>query len=83
MRRMVLAGFVLAAGACVDVPDGVRAQFAAAGAAERSNFRPGRHGTASPLEDPPAPKAAETAVTGATIDAGAAASEPGSDGGAS
>ncbi|MBX3219810.1 MAG: hypothetical protein KF795_04775 [Labilithrix sp.] len=72
MRRSFLAALLLAAAACVDVPDSVRAQFAGPGATDRSNYRPGRHGSAPPVEDPPAPKAAETAVTDA-------AAEPASD----
>ncbi|MBN9161411.1 MAG: hypothetical protein J0I07_10635 [Myxococcales bacterium] len=70
MRRSFIAILLLAAG-CVDVPDGIRAEFAGPGAADRSNYRPGRHGSAPPVEDPPAPKAAATAVT----------TEPAADGG--
>lgn len=58
MRRTILAVSLLAAGACVDVPDSVRAEFAAARPGDRSNFRPGPHGLAPPVEDPPAIKAA-------------------------
>jgi hypothetical protein len=81
MRQILLAVVIVAASACVDVPDSVRAQFAPPSAAERTNFRPGRHGTAPPVEDPPAAKAAETAVTGATLgapDAGGAEATPSS-----
>ncbi|MBX3217678.1 MAG: hypothetical protein KF850_36940 [Labilithrix sp.] len=60
MRRSLLAIVLLAAAGCVDVPDNVRAQFAGPGANDRSNYRPGRHGSAPPVEDAPAPKAAET-----------------------
>lgn len=77
MRRSFLAVFILAAAACVDVPDSVRAQFAGPGAADRSNYRPGNHGSAPPVEEPPAPKAAEAAVTGATLEAGAVAADAG------
>ena len=80
MRRSFLAVFLLAIAACVDVPDSVRAQFAAPGAADRTNYRPGSHGSALPIEDPPAPKAAEAAVTspdeGGTLDAGTNAAAP-------
>ncbi|HVH41114.1 MAG TPA: hypothetical protein VM925_02190 [Labilithrix sp.] len=57
MRRSFLAVPLLAAAACVDVPDAIHAQFAAAGPTDRSNFRPGNHGSAPPVESP-APKAA-------------------------
>jgi hypothetical protein len=50
--RPVLLSVTLFAYACVEVPPGVHAQFAPAGAAERSNFRPGNHGTAPPVEEP-------------------------------
>src|SRR5262245_41993342 len=98
MRRSFLAVSIVATAACVDVPDGIRAEFAAAGPADRSNYRPGRHGSALPVEpvhgapsqarsveDSPAPKAA--AVTGPTpesdADGGAAKSaERPADGGA-
>ena len=80
MRRSFLAVFILAIAACVDVPDSVRAQFAGPGAADRSNFRPGNHGSALPVEEPPASKAAEAAVAGspsdATVDAGTNADAP-------
>ncbi|MBX3259423.1 MAG: hypothetical protein KF782_07005 [Labilithrix sp.] len=62
MRRSLLAIVFLAAAACVDVPDNVRAQFAGPGANDRSNYRPGRHGSAPPIEDAPTPKAADTAA---------------------
>ncbi|MBX3201663.1 MAG: hypothetical protein KF894_26235 [Labilithrix sp.] len=75
MRRSLLAIFLLAAGGCVDVPDNVRAQFAGPGASDRSNYRPGRHGSAPPVEDAPAPKAAGTFRTAVTD----AAAEPASD----
>ncbi len=78
MRRSFLAVFILAVAACVDVPDGVRAQFAGPGATDRTNYRPGSHGSAPPIEEPsveePAPKAADVAVAGppseAMLDAG-------------
>lgn len=77
MRRSFLAVFVLAAAACVDVPDSVRAQFAGPGAADRTNYRPGNHGSAPPVEEPPAPKAAEAAVSGAPLEPGALAADAG------
>jgi hypothetical protein len=52
--------------ACVDVPDGVRAQFAEVAPQERSNYRPGAHGVAAANVDP-----ADLVVVAAT-DAGAA-----------
>ena len=62
MRHSFLAVFVLAAAACVDVPDSVRAQFAGPGAADRSNYRHGLHGSAPPAEEPPVAKAADATV---------------------
>ena len=83
MRRSFLAVIILAVAACVDVPDGVRAQFAGPGAADRSNYRPGTHGSALPAEEPPAPKTAEAAVagpaSGAERDAGTNADAPPGD----
>lgn len=77
MRRIVTAILLVAVlvtgGACVDVPDSVRAQFAAPGASDRSNFRRGTHGSAPPNEDP-APKAAESRPVG-ELDAGAHTSD--------
>lgn len=72
--RAAVATSALAAAvvACVDVPDSIRAQFAAPGPDERSNFRRGPHGLAPPNEEP-APaveKAAETTEGGAPEDAG-------------
>lgn len=85
MRHSFIAILLLAA-ACVDVPDAVRAEFAGPGAADRSNYRPGRHGSAVPVEDPPSPKAADTAVTSEPAADGGTAAPPastdGADGGA-
>jgi hypothetical protein len=53
---------------CVDVPDSIRAQFAAPSAQERTNYRPGRHGSAQPLKDP-----AEPTMKAASNDADAGA----------
>jgi hypothetical protein len=39
--------------ACVKVPDTVRAQFAAPETNDASNYRPGKHGKAAPVEDAP------------------------------
>jgi hypothetical protein len=47
---------------CVEVPDNIRAQFAAPGANDRTNYRPGHHGT----EPPPVAKASTTSTTSAT-----------------
>lgn len=58
MRRSLIAIVVLATAACVDVPDAIRAEFAGPGPADRTNYRPGRHGSAPPVEDAPEPKAA-------------------------
>jgi hypothetical protein len=97
MRRSLLAVFLFAAGACVDVPSGIRAQFAGPAAGDRSNYRPGRHGSALPPEEDgqrvdagvgPVAKAAEVAATGAVLESKAdgGALEPGTvlsaDGGA-
>jgi hypothetical protein len=65
LSALTVALGVAAAAACVDVPDGVRAQFAAPSPADRSNFRPGTHGSAPPVEETPRPP--ET--TGATLPA--------------
>lgn len=77
-RRTVALVFVIALFGCVDVPEGIRADFAAPTPQERSNFRQGPHGSAKPVIEvaqptptvapaaaPPEPKAAEA-------DAGAA-----------
>lgn len=52
MRRSFLAIFLLGAAACIDIPDGVHAQFAAPSPEDRSNYRPGHHGSAPPVETP-------------------------------
>jgi hypothetical protein len=69
MRHSFLAVPMLAAVACVDVPSSVHAEFAPAGPSERSNFRPGQHGTAQPVDEGPAPKMSVDSA--ATADAGA------------
>ncbi|HEY8075597.1 MAG TPA: hypothetical protein VIF62_15840 [Labilithrix sp.] len=71
MRRGTFAWLaLLIAAGCVEVPDTIKADFAAPGPAERSNYRPGAHGAARPAEEP-APKLATTA------DAGEAPTDPG------
>lgn len=45
---LALAAAALGIVACVDVPDNMRAQFAPAGPNDRTNYRPGAHGTAMP-----------------------------------
>jgi hypothetical protein len=59
------------AAACVEVPSTIKADFAPPGPGDRSNYRPGAHGTATAAE-PPAPKLAH----GADADAGASHGEP-------
>lgn len=60
MRRSFFAVPLLAAAACVDVPDAIHAQFAPVSPSERTNYRPGRHGTAPPVETPsPVPAATD------------------------
>lgn len=84
---------IIACAACVDIPDGMRAQFAPAGPNERTNYVPGRHGSAPPNDPPPmlpwdagAPVldagAAPEAGPASAVDAGAApVSTPVGDGG--
>jgi hypothetical protein len=43
--------------ACVDVPANIRSAFAAPRPADRSNYRPGSHGTAPAAETPEPPPA--------------------------
>lgn len=58
-RRTLVAAMALGAVAsvglvaCVDVPDSMRAQFAPAGPNDRTNYVPGRHGSAPPNTPPP------------------------------
>jgi hypothetical protein len=68
MRRLLLPIVVWALAACVDVPDNIRAQFAAPAPNERSNYRPGAHGTAPPVDEP---ADAAPAMTEAIDDGGA------------
>jgi hypothetical protein len=60
---LIVLGAVASVAACVDVPEGIRANFAAPAPQERSNYRPGEHGVARPSENaaPPAAKAAAAA----------------------
>ena len=55
---------LLVLAACVDVPDGIRAQFAGPGAQDRSNYRPGQHGAE------PEPVAKNVTTTSGEADAG-------------
>ena len=85
MRLSVLLACLVVA-ACVDVPASIHAQFAAPGAADRSNYRPGRHGEARPAADEPvdpkdAPRDAGAASEIADGSVGPDASGPSSDGG--
>ncbi len=91
---LILVGSALVAvvAGCIDVPSGIKANFAAAGPEERSNFRRGAHGSALPTEEPaPAPVAPPEAKA-AQADAGPASGPPsgsepvsqsGADGGSS
>ena len=77
----LVAVSIAALAGCVDVPDGIRAQFAGPGVNDRSNYRPGTHGA----EPPPTAKASLPAEADASVDAEAetdtdAAADP--DGGA-
>src|SRR6185437_14429282 len=52
MRRRTFAVLAVAAlgiVACVDVPDNMRAEFAGPTANDRTNYRPGNHGSAPPV----------------------------------
>ena len=82
-RSWGLFAFVLLLGlvGCVEVPDTVRAHFAGPGPQDRTNYRPGNHGT----EPPPVAKAAPTTTSTTTTtsaDADAAAPVLEADGGA-
>ena len=68
MRRVWLLLVLLTA--CVDVPAGIKANFAEPGPNDRSNFRPGNHGTAQPPAEVPAPTA-----KAAEVDAGPTAEQ--------
>lgn len=72
-RSSVITALVLAAIAgCVDVPDGIRAQFAGPGPQDRSNYRPGQHGAepAPVAKTAPPQDVATTTVAAADADAG-------------
>jgi hypothetical protein len=79
-RRTLIALALLALGvvACVDIPDNMRAQFAPAGPSDRTNYVPGRHGSAPP--EPAAPLLPWDAGV-ATPDAAPAVTPPATDGG--
>jgi hypothetical protein len=83
-RTSVITCLVLAAAAgCVEVPDGIRAQFAGPGPQDRSNYRPGQHGAEPPPVAKAAPSQDVAAATVAPADADAAAVvTEASDGGA-
>lgn len=74
MRRVWLVFVLLTA--CVDVPAGIKANFAEPGPSDRSNYRPGTHGSALPVEEPP-PVAKD-----ANVPVDAAPVEPVAEGGA-
>ena len=68
-RSWGIAALVIVVG-CVEVPDGIRAQFAGPGAQDRTNYRPGNHGA----EPAPVAKASTTTTTSADAsDAGVTA----------
>jgi len=66
-RSFLVAGALVLVAACVDVPDGIRAQFAGPGPQDRSNYRPGNHG----VEPEPVAKDVTTTSSEAAADAGA------------
>jgi len=77
----VVPTFALSLGAlagCVEVPDNIRAQFAAPSPAERTNYRPGQHGSARPRVEPGTATAANEADGGpaATTTTTSASSAP-------
>ena len=51
-RRFTVLVLAAAAVGCVEVPDNIRAHFAGPGPAERTNYRPGNHGSARPHAEP-------------------------------
>jgi len=51
-HRFTMLVLLAAAAGCVEVPDNIRAHFAQPGPAERTNYRPGNHGTARPILPP-------------------------------
>ena len=55
--------------ACVDVPANIHSAFAPPGPADRSNYRPGNHGTAPPAEQPDTPEPPAATAT-ASADGG-------------
>ena len=79
---LILVASVLlgVAAGCVDVPSGIKANFAAPEPQERSNYRRGAHGAALPTEEPAAAPEAKAAQSSPSADAGTVApvSETGS-----
>lgn len=69
---LVIVCFALVAG-CVDVPEGIRADFAGPGANDRSNFRQGSHGSAKPVVEVADTPASAPAAPSAPASAPAAA----------
>jgi hypothetical protein len=75
MRRSLVLLLLSGAAACIEIPPNIHAEFAAAAPEDRSNFRPGRHGTALPLlaqgaDDGGAPQAKAADVPRDADDAG-------------
>jgi hypothetical protein len=74
-RSWGIAALVFVAGVvgCVEVPDNIRAQFAGPSTQDRTNYRPGNHGTepAPVAKAAPSPEASTTTTTSAdAADAG-------------
>jgi hypothetical protein len=78
-RSLPVVLITLAAAACIEIPDNIHAEFAGPKANDRSNYRPGTHGSALPFEEnkPPVVKAAADA--GATTSDADASAPPASD----
>lgn len=63
-----LASLALGVVACVDIPNNMKAQFAPAGPNDRTNYVPGRHGSAPPnTQDPMLPWDAGAPVVDASV----------------
>jgi hypothetical protein len=77
-RSFTMAALALGIVACVDIPNNMRAQFAPAGPNDRTNYVPGRHGSAAP--EPVAPLLPWDAAV--PLDAAPAVTPPDTDGGA-
>ena len=76
-RSWGILALVLLVG-CVEVPDNIRAHFAGPAQTDRTNYRPGAHGT----EPAPVAKASTTTTTSADADTADASTETTSDAGA-